>query len=102
MAIVAQASISFAQKMGSAENGVRSCNPACLSILLRVIASYLPAPNPDAGEIDPAQIPDTLPGYLIGLTAEFTQEEAVIHSAEAGNMGGELYETLGLWSPAFG
>ena len=26
----------------------------------------------------------------------------MIHSAEAGNMGGELYETLGLWPPAFG
>ena len=67
-----------------------------------LIASYLPEPDPETGEIDPAQLPDTLPGYLIGLTAEFTQEGTVIHSAEAGNMGGELYETLGLWSPAFG
>jgi len=67
-----------------------------------LINSYLPEPNPDTGEIDPNQLPSTLPGYLIRLTAEFSQNAEVIHSASAGTMGGELYETLALWSPSQG
>jgi len=67
-----------------------------------LINSYLPEPDPDTGEIDPSQLPNTLPGYLIGLIAEFMQDGEVIHSVSAGTMGGELYETLALWSPAFG
>ena len=53
--------------------------------------------DPDTGGIDPAQIPGTLSEFLIGLTAEFTQEGALIHSAETGNMGGELHEILKLY-----
>ena len=67
-----------------------------------LINSFIPEPDPDTGEIDPSQLPNTLPGYLIGLIAEFTQDGEVIHSAAAGTMGGELYETLAIWSPAFG
>ena len=67
-----------------------------------LINSYLPDPDPNTGEIDPSQLPNSLPGYLINLTAEFTQNGEVIHSAAAGTMGGELYETLALWSPAEG
>lgn len=67
-----------------------------------LINSFIPEPDPDTGEIDPSQLPNTLPGYLIGLVAEFTQDGEIIHSAAAGTMGGELYETLALWSPAFG
>jgi len=67
-----------------------------------LINSYIPAPDPVTGEIDPAQLPNSLPGYLINLTAEFTQNGEVIHSAAAGTMGGELYETLALWSPSQG
>jgi len=47
------------------------------------------------GAIDPNQLPSTLPGYLISMTAEFAQDGEVIHSAAAGTMGGELYETPG-------
>jgi hypothetical protein len=65
-----------------------------------LINSYIPEPDPITGEIDPAQLPNSLPGYLINLTAEFTQNGEVIHSAAAGKMGGELYETLALWSPS--
>ena len=67
-----------------------------------LINSYLPDPDPNTGEIDPSQLPNSLPGYLINLTAEFTQNGEVIHSAAAGTMGGELYETLALWSPTEG
>jgi hypothetical protein len=30
-----------------------------------IIQSYIPEPDPDSGEIDPASVPNTLPGYLI-------------------------------------
>jgi transglutaminase-like putative cysteine protease len=67
-----------------------------------LINSYLPEPDPATGEIDPSQIPSSLPGYLINLTAELTQNGTVIHSGAAGTMGRELYETLALWSPSEG
>ncbi len=67
-----------------------------------LINSYLPEPDPTTSKIDPSQLPNELPGYLINLTAEFTQNGKVIHSAAVGTMGGELYETLALWSPTFG
>ncbi len=64
--------------------------------------SYLPQPDPVTGEIDPNQQISTLPGYLINLVAEFSQGGEVIESAAAGTMGGELYETLAVWSPDTG
>lgn len=67
-----------------------------------LINRFIPEPDPDTGEIDLNQIPNTLPGYLINLTTEFTQDDEVVNSAAVGAMGGELYETLALWSPAFG
>src|SRR5690606_17279405 len=67
-----------------------------------LIDSYLPQPDPISGEVNPEAIPDTLPGYLINLTAELVQDGVVISSADAGTMGGALYETLALWSPAQG
>ena len=67
-----------------------------------IIASYIPEPDPQTGEIDPNQLPDTLPGYLINLTAEFTIDGEVQDSANAGTMGTTLYETMGVYSPAKG
>lgn len=67
-----------------------------------IIASYMPDPDPSTGEIDLASISSTLPGYLIDLKAEFTLGDVALASGYAGSMGGELYETLGLWSPALG
>ncbi|MFV0477076.1 MAG: hypothetical protein ACK5ME_04475, partial [Parahaliea sp.] len=67
-----------------------------------IIASYIPEPDPDTGEINPADLPGTLPGYLINLTAEFTVEGEVTASAPSGTMGETLYETIGLYSPAKG
>lgn len=67
-----------------------------------LINGYIPAPDPNTGEIDISLLPRTLPGYLLNLTAEFTQDGEVVGSASAGTMGSELYETLALWSPSFG
>lgn len=64
--------------------------------------SYLPQPDPVTGEINPNQAMGTVPGYLINLVAEFSQQDQVIESAGVGTMGGELYETLALWSPSSG
>jgi len=64
-----------------------------------LINSYIPEPNPETGQIDPSLLPNTLPGYLINLTAEFSENGEVVHSMAAGTMGSELYETLALWSP---
>lgn len=66
-----------------------------------IIASRLPAPEAD-GSIDPAKLPKTLPGYLIKLVAEFTVNGQTLAQAAIGNMGGELQEELGLWSPKEG
>ena len=54
----------------------------------------------ETGEIDPNQLPNSLPGYLISLTAELTEDGTVTKSGHAGTMGSELYETLALWSPS--
>ncbi|MGI9279684.1 MAG: transglutaminase domain-containing protein [Endozoicomonas sp.] len=67
-----------------------------------IIESYLPQPNEDGSPIDPSQLPDTLPGYLIDMTAEFTLDGEVELTADAGKMGTELYSTLGLYSPTHG
>lgn len=67
-----------------------------------IIASYLPEPDPETGVVDARLLPDTLPGYLINLTADFSLDGETIHSAVAGTMGTELRETLGLFAPGKG
>ncbi|MFY0699690.1 MAG: transglutaminase domain-containing protein [Bermanella sp.] len=66
-----------------------------------IIESYLPEPD-ENGEVNPEDIPDTLPGYLINLKAEFAIGNQVVATERAGTMGTELYETLGYWDPRFG
>ncbi|QEI11601.1 transglutaminase-like domain-containing protein [Cellvibrio japonicus] len=63
-----------------------------------IIKAAIPTPD-ENGSVDPKKLPKTLPGYLINMTAEFTVNGEVVHSGVAGKMGGELYETMGLWSP---
>ena len=72
-----------------------------------IIESYLPTVenggvDPDTGEVDPAALPNTLPGYLIQMTAEFSVDGNTQHSIDAGKMGTELYSTLGVYSPSHG
>ncbi len=68
----------------------------------KIIESYLPEPDPETGEVDPASLPDTLPGYLINLKAEFSIGEKVVATANVGTMGTELHEKLGYFDPRFG
>ncbi|TKV69706.1 sugar-binding protein [Marinobacter panjinensis] len=65
-----------------------------------VIESYLPAPDPNIDQINPDGLPNSLPGYLINLVADFTIDGDVIQSSTAQTMGAELHETLGLFSPS--
>lgn len=63
------------------------------------LASYLPDPD-ENGEIDPNEIPGTLPGYLIDLTGEFAigNEEVVLASSNTA-MGTGLQSEMGYWQP---
>ena len=63
------------------------------------LASYLPEPD-ENGEVDPNDIPDTLPGYLIDLTGEFTIGNEVVATATTNTaMGSELQSEMGYWQP---
>src|SRR5690606_35532496 len=64
-----------------------------------LIASYLPEPPADGTPIDPGQLPDTLPGYLINLTAEITLDGEVIETGPTVTMGSELNAQLGYYFP---
>src|SRR5690554_7894530 len=60
----------------------------------QLIASYLPEPD-ENGEIDPSQIPNTLPGYLINLKAEFSIGDHIAETAPSSmTMGSELLEEM--------
>lgn len=67
-----------------------------------LLATYFPEPDPDTGEVDPSSMPSTLPGYLLNLTAELMLDGETIDEEVAGTLGGELYETMGVWSPGYG
>ncbi|EDX89157.1 transglutaminase family protein [Alcanivorax sp. DG881] len=63
------------------------------------LASYLPEPD-ENGEIDPNDIPDTLPGYLIALTGEFAIGDDIAATAVSNTaMGEELLSEMGYWQP---
>ncbi|WP_290538180.1 transglutaminase-like domain-containing protein [Alcanivorax sp.] len=66
------------------------------------LASYLPEPD-ENGEIDPNDIPDTLPGYLIALTGEFAIDDGIAATAVSNMaMGEELLSEMGYWQPGRG
>ena len=66
------------------------------------LASYLPEPD-ENGEIDPNDIPDTLPGYLIALTGEFAIGDDIAATAVSNMaMGEELLSEMGYWQPGRG
>src|SRR5690554_1412951 len=65
----------------------------------QLIASYLPEPD-EHGGIDPSQIPNTLPGYLIYLNAELSIGNEVTATTNSSiTMGSELLEEMGYWQP---
>jgi hypothetical protein len=68
-----------------------------------LIASYLPTPPADGSSIDPAELPKSLPGYLIHLVPEWTVGGTVVARGSASStMGGELKSARGLWRPGEG
>lgn len=66
------------------------------------LKSYLPEPD-ENGEIDPADLPGTLPGYLIHLKGEFRLGKEVVATADTETaMGAELHSEMGYWQPGQG
>ena len=55
----------------------------------QTIESYLPEPD-EEGNIDPADLPDRLPGYLIELNAQLKLDGQIIRTAGPFKMGAEL------------
>jgi len=68
----------------------------------QTLASFLPEPD-ENGDINPEDIPDALPGYLINLTGEFSIGNAVAATASQSQaMGTELHSEMGYWQPGRG
>ena len=67
-----------------------------------LIASYMPAPNANGTPIQPSQLPTSLPGYLIRLTAEFRVDGQVVATGGNFAMGEELVSSEGLFDPVNG
>jgi hypothetical protein len=67
-----------------------------------LVASYLPAPNANGTPILPSQLPTSLPGYLIHLTAEFRVDGQLIATGGTFTMGEELVSSEGLFDPVNG
>ncbi|MFT6422477.1 MAG: hypothetical protein ACJA2K_001202 [Thalassolituus sp.] len=66
-----------------------------------VIESRLPEPD-ENGEINPEDIPSTLPGYLIKLIGEFKVGDEVVATTTVMAMGTELITNTGYWEPSRG
>ena len=67
-----------------------------------LIASYLPAPHADGTPILPSELPTSLPGYLIHLTAELRLDGQIVANGGTFTMGDELVASEGLFDPARG
>lgn len=65
-----------------------------------LIASYIPAPDPATGQIDPTKLPSSLPGYLIHLVPEFTLDNTTVASSTVQQtMGTEMVSVMGYQFP---
>ncbi|MBL0038830.1 MAG: hypothetical protein IPP36_09895, partial [Nitrosomonadales bacterium] len=67
-----------------------------------LIASTLPKPHADGTPILPSELPTSLPGYLIHLTAELRLDGQIVASGGTFTMGDELVASEGLFDPARG
>ncbi|MFV1873881.1 MAG: transglutaminase domain-containing protein, partial [Oleiphilus sp.] len=67
-----------------------------------LIASYLPEAPADGSPIDPNDLPDKLPGYLIHMIPELVIDDTIVNTASAVTMGTQLHSSLGLYSPSEG
>jgi transglutaminase-like putative cysteine protease len=60
------------------------------------IAAYLPKPHADGSPIQPAELPTSLPAYLIQLKPQISLDgQVVAQSSDAVQMGADLYSTGG-------
>ncbi|MEO9751330.1 MAG: transglutaminase-like domain-containing protein, partial [Marinobacter sp.] len=63
------------------------------------LAGYLPQPD-ENGDLDPGELPETLPGYLINLKAEFAVDEDIVVNPDVEvTMGSGLISEMGYWQP---
>ncbi len=67
-----------------------------------LIASYLPKPHADGTPILPSELPASLPGYLIRLTAELRLDGQIVANGGTFTMGDELVSNNALFDPARG
>ena len=66
------------------------------------LASYLPDAD-EGAELDPGELPDTLPGHLINLKARFSIGSETVASPEQElAMGSGLASEMGYWQPGRG
>ena len=66
------------------------------------LAGYLPQPD-ESGDLDPGELPETLPGYLINLKAEFAVDEDIVANPDVEvTMGSGLISEMGYWQPGRG
>src|SRR5712691_5623069 len=56
------------------------------------IRSFLPRPHADGSPIQPSELPQSLPGYLIRLVPELRVEEQIVATGPAFTMGTELIQ----------
>jgi len=63
------------------------------------VQSYLPAPDPTTGQVDPSQLPTALPGYAISVTPQLTVNGQTVISADTFNFGQPVTVSLGYQSP---
>lgn len=66
-----------------------------------LIASYLPEVS-EGDELDPSDLPESLPGYLINLTAEFSVDGETVQVGPTVTMGTELNGVQGYYFPGEG
>ncbi len=67
-----------------------------------LIASYLPKAHADGTPILPSELPTSLPGYLIHLTAEMRVDGQIVASGGNFTMGQELVASAGVYDPVNG
>jgi hypothetical protein len=66
------------------------------------IDSLLPPPHPDGTPIQPGELPQSLPGYLIRMVPKFRLAGEVVASGPAFTMGTELIQNAAYFNPATG
>jgi len=67
---------------------------------LNTISSFMPQPHPDGTPIQPSELPQSLPGYLIRLIPELRVEGQILATGPAFTMGSELIQNAAYFNAA--